>query len=44
MGWKIAPLSEKAIALIGKHGKCGNAVEAAHSFLKEMMEPYDGKP
>ena len=44
MGWKIAPLAEKTLALIGKHGKCGNAVEAAHSFLKEMMEPYDGKP
>lgn len=44
MSWEMQPLSERVIAIIGKHRNCGNAVKEAFSFLREVMEPYNGNP
>lgn len=44
MCWKMHPLSERTMAILEKHKNCGNAVKEAFSFLKEMIEPYNGKP
>lgn len=44
MLWKMQPLSERTMGIIDKHKKCENAVKEAFSLLKEMIEPYNGKP
>lgn len=44
MSWEMHPLSERIIAIIGKHRNCGNALKETFSFLREVLEPYNGNP
>ena len=42
MSWKMQPLSERVMSILGKHNNCGNAVKEAFSLLQEILEPYNG--